>query len=708
MSSDQDSLLECLDQIACMHGRQVNREGIVAGLPLVEGRLTPSLFQRAASRLRLKSRVAQFDVELLAPEQLPIVLLLDKGEAIVLRSMDDERQTVEIYRPFAEKNVQLLPLDEVAALQTGMMIFVTAEFEFDERAPAAGPSRRRHWFWGAIFKNRRLYVDALLAAVVINLFALAMPLFVMNVYDRVVPNQAVETLWVFAIGVVIVLISDVALRTTRAHFLDLAGNRVDVELSTQIMERVLGMRMQARPQSVGSFAASLRSFEMVRDFITAATVTALIDLPFALLFIAIIAWIGLPLVVPILIGAALVLAYALSVQASLRHLADATYRSGAMRNATLVESLVGLESIKSQGAESVMQRKWEQSAAHLARVTTQLKLLGSSTINMAMWTQHMTSISVVVLGVFLVIDQKLSMGGLIAAMMLTSRAMSPLAQVAGLATQFHNTRTALEGLNEVMNGPVERPEHKQFISRPRFEGRIALKDVSFHYPGDERSALHHVSLSIKRGEKVAVLGRVGSGKSTLFRLLLGLYEPDSGAITMDGVDIRQLDPAQLRANIGYVPQDATLFYGSLRENITMGRATVSDEDLIRAARIAAIDDMVDAHPQGFDMLIGERGESLSGGQRQAVALARGVVADPPILLLDEPTGSMDHGSEEAVKSRLLDYVRDKTLIVVTHRTSLLSLVDRILVTDGGRIVADGPKDQVVAALKQGKIGRGGP
>jgi ATP-binding cassette subfamily C protein LapB len=434
-------------------------------------------------------------------------------------------------------------------------------------------------------------------------------------------------------------------------------------------------------------------------------VTAFIDLPFAVIFLVVIGWIAWPLVLPILFGMALVMLYALTVHSKMHELSETTYRAGALRNATLVESLVGLESIKALGAESVMQRKWESSAAFLSRVGAQLRLLSSSTINGAMWAQQFVNVLVVIGGVYLIAKGELTLGGLIACTMLASRSLAPISQVAGLLTQYHNAATALKSLDNILEQPVERPANSNFVTRQHFQGDIEFKNVSFSYPNQDISALRDVSLKIRAGEHIAILGRVGSGKTTLQKLILGLYQPTEGAVLVDGIDLRQLDPAELRRNIGYVPQDVTLFYGTLRENLTISSPTADDTAVLNAAEVGGILEYVNLHPKGFDMIVGERGESLSGGQRQAVALARAVINDPPILLMDEPTGSMDHSSEEGVKQRLRAYAAGKTMIVVTHRTSLLDLVDRIIVVDAGKIVADGPKNQVVEALRQGRIGK---
>lgn len=700
-----DTLLDCLLVVARAHGRALTPDAVLAGLPLERGRLTPALFERAARRAGLASRIVRQPLARIEPALLPAVLLLAEGKACVLMAVDTEAGSCELVFPELGESAVVLPLAEIDARHGGVVLYARPRHRFDARTPEVRGSRVGHWFWSVIAENRRLYRDVLLAALVVNLFALALPLFSMNVYDRVVPNHAVETLWTLATGVLIVLCGDFALRTLRGYFVDLAGARADVRLSATIMEKVLDLRMEVRPESAGSFASNLRAFESVRDFISSATVTAFIDLPFALLFLLVIGWIAWPMVIPFVVGIVLLLIHSLTVQRRMHALAETSYRASAQRNATLVEGLVGIETVKALGAEAVIQGKWESSATLVASVGARLRLLAATATNGALWVQQMVSLATVVIGVYLIRDGALTMGGLIACYLLSSRAMAPIGQVAGLLVQYHSAATAFESLDELMKRPVERPPEMRFTSRPALRGEIEFRNVGFAYREGEEAVLREVSFRIRAGEKVAVLGRVGSGKTTLEKLILGLYRPGSGAVLVDGIDLRQLDPAELRRNIGYVPQDVTLFYGSLRDNIAMGLPQADDAAVARAARIAGLAEFVDAHPHGYGMLVGERGESLSGGQRQAVAVARALIADPPILLLDEPTAAMDHASEEALKQQLREHAAGKTMIVVTHRTSLLDLVDRIIVVDAGRIVADGPKAQVVDALRQGRIGR---
>lgn len=682
-------------------------EAFLAGLPLQDGRLTPSVFRRAAARAGLASRISRRAARLVRDEMLPAILLLKDNDCCVLLGWNEDRSKARVLFSEAGQGISEIEVDRLEALHTGYVIFARPRFRFDSRAPEIRTVVNRHWFFGALLDNAKLYRDVLLAAFLINLIAVTIPFYTLNIYDRVVPNSAFETLWTLSVGVVIIVAADFGLRMVRSYVLDLAGKRVDVELSALIMERVLGMQMVNRPASAGSFAANLRAFESVRDFITSTTVTAFIDLPFAVIFLVLILWLGWPMAIPLVIGIVALILYALILQPRMQALTETTYRATATRNSTLIESLVGLETIKAQCAEGVMQRKWEQSVAYLARIGAELRQMSASVVTSSASVQQLVTVGMVVVGVYLIADRQMSQGALIACVMLSSRALAPFSQIAGLLTQYQNAAMALASLDKVVGQPVERPEDASFVRRERIKGEIEFSNVTFAYPGEHApEVLRGVSFRIQPGEHVAIIGKVGSGKSTINRLVLGLYQPTSGSIKVDGVDIRQLDPAELRKSIGYVPQDVTLFYGSLRENITVGMPYVEDHGILQAAELAGLQDLVGNHPKGFDMLIGERGESLSGGQRQSVAIARALVHEPTMLLLDEPSSSMDHSTEDTLKKRLQAYAAGKTMLLVTHRNSLLDLVDRLIVIDRGAIVADGPKKQVIEALASGKVGRG--
>lgn len=700
-----DPLLDCLVELTRIHGRPSTRASLSAGLPVPVSGLTPALLPRAAARAGFTSKAVRLALDKVDPALLPAILLLRDNRACVLVEWSADRQTARVLFPETGQGGVAIPAADLAARYTGIAIFCRPQFRFDARTPEVHRLAQRHWFWGAFFEQIGLYRDVLAAALLINLFAIVMPFFSMTVYDRVVPNFAQETLWALAIGILIVVVLDYALRLMRGHFIDLASARIDRELSALIMERVLAMRMKDRPASVGSFAQTLRSFESLRDFLASATVTALIDLPFTVIFLALLVWIAWPMVIPVLVGIVAVALYGYFVQHKMSELSESTYRAGALRNSTLIESLTALEAIKAHTAEGVMQRKWESSTEYISRVNRQLRLLSSSATNAAMSISMVLNVVLVILGVYLIHDGRMSMGALIASSMLSGRAIAPLGALVGLLMQYQGAKGALTHLEKTMTQETERANAASFVHRPEFRGDIELRDVHFQYGEKGPEALKGVSVKVNAGDHVVVLGRVGSGKTTLHKLLLGLYAPTKGAVFLDGIDLRQLDPADVRRSVGYVAQNCMLFYGTLRENIAIGAPYADDRAIVEAARIAGLSEFVDRHPMGFDMIIGERGETLSGGQLQGVSIARAVLMNPPMLLLDEPTSSMDFSSERDLMLRLREYARGKTMVIVTHRSSLIELASRILVLDDGKVVADGPRDEVVEALRAGRVGR---
>ena len=698
-----DPLVACLLMLARQHDLPASEFAVTSGLPLQSGRLRPSMFDRAARRIGLRARVVERGLADLDGLVTPLVLLLEGDRAGLLLEPIKDGSARLLLPDNPEAEVRLAS-DELEQLYTGYAILASPAHRYDMRTPAAGNhTPGEHWFWGTLRSSWRIYRDVVLASILINVFAVASPLFVMNVYDRVVPNQALETLWVLAIGVTIIFGFDFVLRGLRGRFIDVAGSKADIILSARLFERVLGLRLDARPASAGAFANNLREFDGIREFFASLTLTAFVDVPFALLFLLVVWFVAGPLVLVPLAVIPILLVYGLFMQPRLRRASEQGMRAGAQKNATLVEALVEAETVKALGVEGKLQGQLERSVAESARWGAEARQWALSAANLATFLQQMVSVGVVVFGVYLISDGALSMGGLIAAVMLSGRAVVPLAQIAGLLTRFFQASTALETLNEVMKMPVERPEGKVFVTRPVLQGEIEFDHVSFKYPGQEMAALQDASFNIRPGERVAIIGRVGSGKTTVNRLVAGLYEAQQGAVRIDGVDIRQLDPGDLRHNIAYVSQDNQLLFGSIRDNLSMGIAHVDDERIVRAAERSGVAAFVNRHPLGFDMPVGEHGSMLSGGQRQAVALARALVQDAPVLLLDEPTGSMDNSSEEHIKRELAGVVQDKTLILITHRASLLELVERVIVVDAGKVVADGPKAQVLEALRAGRI-----
>jgi ATP-binding cassette, subfamily C, bacterial LapB len=706
-----DPLLDCLIELCRLHGQAASRASLSAGLPMDiqnGGQLTLELAERAAARAGMSAKLQRVALDRIESAALPAILILQDNRACVLlgwEPMEGGAPRARLLLPETGQGSVEMPHAELARRYTGVTLFVRPHFRFDARTPDVRKPAARHWFWSAVLTQRFVYRDVLWAALMINVFALAFPLFSMNVYDRVVPNNAIETLWALAVGVLLILGADLFMRLLRSHFVDQASARIDVQLSASLMEQVLGMRLEHRPESVGSFASNLRGFEQVRDFIASGTVTALIDLPFALLFVVVMAWISPWLALPVLVAFALVLVVGYVLQHRLHQLSETTYKASALRNATLVESLTGIETIKSQGAESVVQAKWERANAFLAKTNVKMRALSSSAMYSTSTLTQLVSVSIILVGVYLIGQKELTMGALIAATMLSSRALQPAGQIVGLLMQYQGARTALDSLNKIMAKPVERPEGESFIHRAQLRGDIEFRNVRFAYPNRQDSALEGMSFKISAGERVALIGRVGSGKSTIERLIMGLYQPSEGAVLLDGIDLRQLDPADVRRNCAHVSQDVTLFYGTLRENIAFGLPYADDTAIVAAAEVAGMTDFVNRHPRGFDMTVGERGESLSGGQRQSVGIARAVLHNAPILLLDEPTSAMDFSTEGQITARMSQFVHDKTVVLVTHRTSMLAMVTRVIVVDGGKIVADGPRDRIMEALSSGRIAR---
>lgn len=703
-SSELESyeLMDCLLLAATLEGRPTSAPAVSSGLPLENGRLTPKIFNRAANRAGLASLMLERSLEDIPLEVLPAILLTTDGKALVLSGLDASLNLAFLTNPVTQEQTQA-DLKELQTIYSGKVFYLRPMQQFDSRTPKIHQEKGAHWFWDVLRSSSKIYRDVLLASFLINLFVLAQPLFVMNVYDRVVPNNAVETLWALAIGVLIVYVFDLALKLLRAYLVELAAKRTDVVLSAQLFEKVLSLQMSVRPSSAGAFASRIHDFDMLRNFVTSSTILTLIDLPFVIIFMIFIFYLGGWLVaVPIVIFP-LAIYLGLRAQKKLRPTIENVMRGSAKKNATLIESLVGIETIKTLGAEGQVQRSWEQSVGYVSQWGLQSRLISNTALQSVQFLQQVAMVAIVVVGVYLIADQNLTLGGLIASVILNGRALAPLSQIASLLVSYDHAEGTLKSLNEVMALPVEREADKRYLHRPVLEGNIRLKQVTFSYPDQPRPAIENVDFTIKAGEKVGVIGRIGSGKSTLAKLMIRLYDVNEGAVLVDGFDVKQLDPADLRTNVGYVAQDAKLYFGTVRENITFGVQGVSDAEVVEAARKAGILELINSHPLGFEMPVGERGENLSGGQRSAISMARTFLRQPKVLLMDEPTSAMDQGTEESLCRQIKSEFADSTLFLITHKMSMLALVDRLMVVDRGTIVADGPKDQVLAALKEGKI-----
>ena len=706
ISSDKDfhdPLLDCLVLYSKLHGFHYSGEALVSGLPIEQKkRLTPELFSRAAERANIQATFRKRDLSELSNLVLPCIVPLKDNQACLLEKIDDQQQAT-ILMPSTGEGRKTKPLAELQEEFMGYVIFLTEKISQASRKESLINKQEGHWFWDTLWQNRSIYRDVLIASVVINIFILANPLFVMNVYDRIVPNNAIESLWVLAIGISVVYMFDILLKFLRSYFLEIAGKKSDVIMSAKLFEQTLGLRMDQRQGAIGAFANNLKEFDSIRNFFTSGTIASLVDLPFVVIFLLVIFYIaGAIVLVPIAI-ILMIMVYSFFMKKPIQKSVEASYEASAQKNAVLIETLTAIETIKSLGVEARSQWKWEQAVGEIAKASIKSKMLQSSIGRMTGFMQQMSTILVVLTGVYLIRDGDLTMGGLIATVMLSQRAIGPMGQFANLTSTYQQTATALNSLNELMDKEVERPTGKRFIQHPVFQGSIEFNNVVFTYPGESKPALNGLTFKLNPGEKIGIIGQVGSGKSTIEKLIMGFYQPDSGSILIDGIDITQLDPAELRHSINYVPQEVTLFSGDVRENIAYKAPYIEDDAIIRAAKIAGVDSFIRNHPSGYSLKVNEGGSSLSGGQRQTIGLARALLIPSPIYLFDEPTNAMDSLTEQALIKRLAQEVIEGTTIIVTHKMSILKLIDRLIVMDNGKIIADGNKETVLEALKAGRI-----
>jgi len=707
ISIKQDSLLESLVLYTKLFHKPYTAEALIAGLPIQESQelfsvaSSKSLFSRAAARAGLKSTLIQRSVKDMLNLQLPMILLLSNDYTCILESFSEDRKQAKIIYPDGKGVEDWINVDELEQEYLGYAFMLKREFQYGEQSSRTLQLKQKDWFWSTLKLSRKIYSDVIWASLLINLFVLATPLFTMNVYDRVIPNNAQETLMVFTIGIISIYLLDFFLKFTRGYMLEIAAKKSDIIMSSIIFEKVLDLKMAVHPTSVGSFANNLKNFEAVRSFFTTATMTAVVDFPFAVIFLAVIYYIGGYLVLVPLITMILMLTYALVIRKPLQESIESSHEASAKKNGILIEALQNIETVKTMSMAGKTQWEWEESTGEIAEKNLKSRLLSSSIPNITNLLIQLNTVFVVVFGVYLIQEFELTMGGLIAVVILTSRTVAPMGQAAALISNYSDAKTSYETLNEIISRPTERPQGQQFLQRPKINGKIEFQDVSFTYPDSDIPALTNVSFEIEPGEKVAIIGRIGSGKSTIAKLLLRLYEPDSGTILIDGIDISQIDPADLRRSIGYVPQEVHLFKGTLKENIISSERYPSDEEVIKASIVSGTYEFAHAHPRGYDMPIGERGAGLSGGQRQSVGVARALLGNPDIHLMDEPTNSMDQTTETELIRNLKHEFKDETLIVVTHKIKLLDLAERVIVMHQSKLILDGKKEEVLQKLKGG-------
>lgn len=691
-SAAETPLGACLMHIAQYHERPLAPSDLDRTLSLEQEGFHAEDAIRVAEAAGFQAGFGREDLDKLDAPLLPVILFLKNERAVVLVGRDNDGALL-VHDPQFGQGTGRVTRDALTEAYTGFALLLRPT----SAAPLPGTDiveQNGHWFWSTFADNRWLYGQVILAALVSNFLGLSTSIFIMVVYDRVLPNEAMESLIALTIGVALALLFDFLIKTLRAGFVDRAGQKADKIIGRRLFDHLLRIRMRARTGSTGMMSSVFREFETLRDFITSATLVAVVDLPFIFLFIGVIYLIGGPLALVPAIAVPVVLIIGIAVQPFLSRLAERSFRDGQSKQSVLVETLSGLETIKAVGAARQMRARWDAAIEQQADHSVRSRAIAQFAMNATAFTQQTAQVMIVFYGVFLITRGDVSMGALIASVILTGRTLAPLAQLAQILTRLNQARASYRSLNTLMQSESEQPVGKRWLSRPHLDGHITFQNVRFGYPKAGVDALKSVSFDIKPGEKVAILGKIGSGKSTIGKLVLGLHEPNEGAVLVDGTDVRQINPEDLRRNIGSVLQDVWLFSGSVRDNIAIGAYGVRDEEVLTAARASGADAFISRHPAGYDLQLAERGEGLSGGQLQSITLARALVGNKPILLLDEPTSAMDAQGELEVIERLRTFVADKTLIVITHRPALLDLVDRVIMLDNGVVAADGPKAEL--------------
>jgi ATP-binding cassette, subfamily C, bacterial LapB len=630
----------------------------------------------------------------------PAIGFLKSGEAVVLHAVDSNG-ALHIRRFNSEDGSH----HEELIKPTNCEDELSSHFILARRVHAAAkPIGKNDWFWGSLAQGRWLYAQVLVAAAMTNFLGLSTSLFIMVVYDRVVPNEAVESLIALTIGVLIALGFDFIIKTLRAQFVDRAGKRADARMSRLIFDKILSMKLDSRRQKSGAIASIVREFDTLREFFTSATLVAIVDLPFIFFFIWVISLIAGPLAIIPLIAVPLVIVAGLGIQPFLARITQGSMQSNMSKQSVLVETLNGLETVQATGSGRLMRRRFEEAADAQSDLGLKSRMLSQFAINSAASVQQLAQIATIFYGVFLIQDGTITMGAMIAAVILGGRTLAPLSQLAQAMSRANGAREAYRSLTSIMSAEHSvQDDARPRLSRPNLAGSVELKGVNYAFPGATTPIIRNLSLKIPAGQKVAIVGRMGSGKSTLSRLISGLIEPSEGAIMIDGVDLRQIDPSDVRRNIGVMLQETWLFSGTVKENLQMGFYEYDDAHILNIAKVSGVDEFVASHPQGYDIELKERGEGLSGGQRQSINLARALLHNPNLLILDEPTSSMDTATEKAVIERLKAWAGKRTLIMVTHRSTLLDFADRVLVIEQGQLVADTTPEKIRAQNRQGQV-----
>lgn len=649
-----------------------------------------------ARQIGLSVRKSKFSKEMLNPWRLPVIVVFKDGQVGVVDQADVDHN-VSIQMSGDQGLAQSFVASDLQHEIESVYILRPEKSVADARIDEYIKPYESSWFWSIVLRDWKRYIDIMFASLIANILALATIIFSMQVYDRVVPSQSIPTLWVLAGGVLIAAIFEFVLRVARIYLSDIIGKRADLRISDRVFGHTLRIKNSERSKSTGTFISQIRELEGVRELVTSTTISAIADLPFFFLFLVIFWIIGgnlfwvMVLVVPLMIIPAIL------AQRPLAKLAREGMRESSIRNAILVESVQGIEDIKLLRAESRFQNQWNHMNEMSADISMkQRKIVGVMTA----WTQKVQGLTyalVVLVGCFAVISGEMTTGALVACSILSSRMLAPIAQITGVLGRLQQAKVAKSSLDELMKKPVDQPDRAHLIHRSVLLGDYQLNGTLFKYNQDDaKPNIAIAQLAIRAGEKIAILGRNGAGKSTLLQLLSGMQMPQQGNIYLDGLDLSLIDPADIRRDTGLLNQSAHLFYGTIRENLTLGAPLASDDDLIQALKMTGAWSFVQDKKEGLDHLVLEGGLGFSGGQRQALLLSRLLIRQPNIVLLDEPTASIDDVAEKQFIDHLMNWMGHRTLIVATHRRAVLALVDRIIVMNEGKIVMDGPRDQILS------------
>ncbi len=705
------TLLGALLAMARLYHHDTTAEVILAGLPVdpkdpklfdTDPKRSKSLFTRAASNAGFLSTLEKKSIRKISNHIMPCILLLKDDNSCLLLEFDKEMEFANILIPTAPEQEGWIAIDELEKDYLGHLFLMKKKFGFDLDAKNKEEKKddnEKHWFWSTIARTKNIYFDILIGSFLINIFVLALPLYMRNVFDRVIPNTATDTLWVLTFGITAVFILEAFLKFIRNYFMEIAAKKSDIVMSSMIFEKVMDMKLSEQMGSIGAFTNDLKQYEHVRGFLTSTVITTLIDLPFSILFLLVVYWVAGDVAIVTLVTMILIILYALIMKGPIRKSMQQANKASTIKDTILYESLNAIETIKAFNYNNVMQWKLEEATGDIAQKGLRSRTFNASIGTVTAFLIRMQTIAVIVVSVYLIQEGKLTMGGLLVAYILSSRAVAPVGKLVALILQFHKAKAGFKAIEKVMTSEIEHPNDKDFISAKNIKGKIEFIDVDFAYPDTTRNALRGVNFKIQPGESVAIMGEMGSGKTTIINLLMGFYTPKDGLILIDDVEIDQYAPAELRKEFAYVPQEIILFQGTIKENIAIKHPGIDSHEIVEAAKLSGAIRYINLNPDGFNMKIKEKGHNISGGQRQSIGIARAIIDDFSIALMDEPTAHLDTESERRALNGMGKKLKGKTALMVTHKASLLSLVDRIIVMENGVIILDGPSTEVLERIR---------